>query len=305
MTGLQLALASGTVLGLAVALLVWRLAPSDPDLTDALDRLSPGHVVPRRSAGSLDVEESAESGSLVDRIGVWAIKNLPGGAWAHTPRKDLAILQISETRFYGEKVVWALLGLAMPPLFAAFFALIGLPLPFAIPTFGSLGLAALFWFMPNYNATDDAKKARIEFSRALGAYIDMVATGVRDGSSGQQALRSAAEVGDTWVFKRIESELRRARYMTRAPWDSLHGLADDLGVPELDDLADIMQQSGQDGAQIYNNLRARAAALRSAMLSAELGKANAVSERMYIPASLLGIVFMAILVTPSMLRFAT
>ena len=41
MTGLQLALASGTLLGLALALLVWRLAPSDPDLVDALDRLSP------------------------------------------------------------------------------------------------------------------------------------------------------------------------------------------------------------------------------------------------------------------------
>ena len=62
----------------------------------------------------------------------------------------------------------------------------------------------------------------------------MVATGVRDGSSGQQALRSAAEVGDKWVFKRIESELRRARYMTRAPWDSLHGLADELAVPGAD-----------------------------------------------------------------------
>lgn len=304
MTGLQVALASGTLFGLAAALLVWRLAPSDPDLTDALNRLSPNHVVPSRSA-ALDVEGSTEALSLVDRIGAWAIKNLPGGAWAHTPRKDLAILQISDTRFYGEKVVWALLGLAMPPVFAAFFGLIGLSLPFATPVLGSLGLAALFWFMPNYNASDDAKKARIEFNRALGAYIDMVATGVRDGSSGQQALRAAAEVGDTWVFKRIESELRRARYMTRAPWDALQGLADDLGVPELDDLADIMQQSGQDGAQIYNNLRARAAALRSAMLSAELGKANAVSERMYIPASLLGIVFMAILVTPSMLRLAT
>src|SRR3546814_15372957 len=74
-------------------------------------------------------------------------------------------------------------GLIMPPLLAVFFSLIGLPLPFAIPTLGSLALAALFWFMPNYNAADDAKKARIEFSRALGAYIDMVATGVRDGSS--------------------------------------------------------------------------------------------------------------------------
>ena len=304
MTGLQIALASGTLLGLALALLVWRLAPSDPDLVDALDRLSPERVVPRRSTPGLD-DATTDTGSAVDRIGLWAAKNLPGGAWAYTPRKDLAILQITETWFYGEKVVWALLGLAMPPLLAGFFSLIGLPLPFAIPTLGSLALAGLFWFMPNYNAADDAKKARIEFSRALGAYIDGVATGVRDGSSGQQALRSAAEVGDKWVFKRIESELRRARYMTRAPWDSLHSLADELGVPELDDLADIMQQSGQDGAQIYNNLRARAAALRSAMLSAEVGKANATSERMYIPASLLGIVFMAILVTPSMLRFAT
>ena len=303
MTGLQLALASGTLIGLGFALLVWRLAPSDPDLVDALDRLSPNRVVPRRGAGEDDADEPPAS--LVDRVGVWALKNVPGSAWGNVPRKDLAVLQISETRFYGEKVVWAFLGLAMPPVLATFLTLIGLPLPFAIPTFGSLALAALFWFMPNYNAADDAKKARIEFNRALGAYIDMVATGVRDGASGQQALRAAAEVGDTWVFKRIERELRRARYMTRAPWDSLHALADELGVCELDDLADIMQQSGQDGSQIYTNLRARAAALRSAMLSAEVGKANAASERMYIPASLLGVVFMALLITPSMLRLAT
>jgi hypothetical protein len=90
MTGLQIALASGTLLGLAVALLVWRLAPSDPDLVDALDRLSPDHVVPRRGTPGLD-DAGAEAGSAFDRIGLWAMKNLPGGAWAHTPRKDLAI----------------------------------------------------------------------------------------------------------------------------------------------------------------------------------------------------------------------
>lgn len=303
MTGLQLALASGTLIGLGFALLVWRLAPSDPDLLDALDRLSPD-LAPRRGAGPVE-DDPSRAASLADRVGVWALKTLPGGVWGHTPRRDLAVLQISETRFYGEKVVWALLGLVMPPLLATCLTLLGLRLPFAVPAVGSLALAALFWFMPNYNATDDAKKARIEFNRALGAYIDMVATGVRDGASGQQALRAAAEVGDTWVFKRIERELRRARYMSRAPWDSLHALANELGVPELDDLADIMQQSGQDGSQIYTNLRARAASLRSAMLSAEVGKANAASERMYIPASLLGVVFMGILIAPSMLRLAT
>src|SRR3546814_11560738 len=86
MTGLQIALASGTLLGLALALLVWRLAPSDPDLADALDRLSPDHVVPRRNTPGPDVDTG--TGSAVDRIGLWALKNLPGGAWAHTPRTE-------------------------------------------------------------------------------------------------------------------------------------------------------------------------------------------------------------------------
>ncbi len=158
---------------------------------------------------------------------------------------------------------------------------------------------------PNYNAVDDAKRARVEFLRALGAYIELVALERRSGASGHQALAVAADVGDSWVFTRIATELRRARYASRAPWESLHDLSDELGVPELDDLADIMQQSSQDGAQIYTSLRARANGLRSAMLSAEIGKANAASERMYIPASLLGVVFMAILITPALLRFTT
>ena len=40
-TGLQLALAGGALVGLGVALLLWRLAPAHPDLADALQRLSP------------------------------------------------------------------------------------------------------------------------------------------------------------------------------------------------------------------------------------------------------------------------
>ena len=35
-TGLQLALAGGALVGLGVALLLWRLAPAHPDLADAL-----------------------------------------------------------------------------------------------------------------------------------------------------------------------------------------------------------------------------------------------------------------------------
>lgn len=309
MTGLQLALAGGALIGLGLALLVWRLIPADPDLAAVLDRLAPApqrppmSLRPRQAPG--DGPGPGEPVDRVDQLGRWALRHLPAGVWTHTPHRQLALLQVSLSRFYGEKVVWALLGLAMPPVLATAFTLLGLGLPVTIPVAGSLALAGLFWFVPNYNAAEDAKQARAEFSRALGAYIDMVATAVRDGASGQQALAVAAEVGDSWVFDRLDRELRRARYLTRAPWDALRALAAEVGVPEVEDLADIMQQAGQDGAQIYTSLRARAAGLRSAMLSAEVAKANATSERMYVPASLLGVVFMAILLTPALLRLTS
>ena len=86
-----------------------------------------------------------------------------------------------------------------------------------------------------------------------------------------------------------------------APY-ALHALSDELGLPELDDFADIMRLSGEEGASVYTNLRARSAAMRTAMLNDEIAEANAVGERMTIPGSLLGVIFMALLVAPSLLR---
>ena len=59
---------------------------------------------------------------------------------------------------------------------------------------------------------------------------------------------------------------------------------------------------GEEGASVYTNLRARSAAMRTAMLNDEIAEANAVGERMTIPGSLLGVIFMALLVAPSLLR---
>ena len=114
-------------------------------------------------------------------------------------------------------------------------------------------------------------------------------------------MESAAEVGDSWVFQRIGEELARSRWSGLAPWDALHDLSEELGLPELDDLADIMRLT-REGSQVYDNLRARSTALRAAMLNTERATANATSERMNMPMSLLGVVFMAILVAPSLLR---
>jgi Flp pilus assembly protein TadB len=292
-TGLQLMVLAGGLLGLGVALLVIRLVPAQPDLADALERLTPSRRAPSATTQAVGGKE---------KLGLWAMRALPPGLWVRTPRRELALLRIPLARFYGEKLTFAGLGLVIAPLLGWFFDLLGLGFPVAVPAIGSLALAAVMFFLPNYNAVDDARRARLEFTRALGAYIDLVALERNNGAGVRQSMEAAARIGDSWVFTRLGEELTRSRWSGVPPWDALHALADELGLPELDDFADIMRLSGEEGASVYANLRARSAAMRTAMLNDEITEANAVGERMTIPGSLLGVIFMALLVAPSLLR---
>lgn len=292
--GLQLVILAGGLLGLGLTLLVVHALPAEPDLADALDRLSPQR--------SRILPSATKPGSGKERIGFWAIRVLPSSLWVRTPTRELALLRIPLARFYGEKLTFAGLGLVIPPLLAYFFDVLGLGFPVAVPALASIGLAVVMFFLPNYNAIDDARTARLEFARALGAYIDLVALERNNGSGPRQAMEAAAAVGDSWVFTRLSEELTRSRWSGLPPWDALHTLAEELGLPDLDDFADIMRLSGEEGTSVYTTLRARSASMRAAMLNEEIARANAVGERMTIPGSLLGVIFMALLVTPSLLR---
>ncbi|EGD43990.1 putative integral membrane protein [Nocardioidaceae bacterium Broad-1] len=294
MNGLFVMIASGMLIGLGIALLIIRLMPAEPDLADAVARLTPA-----RTGGAANPTVPS---SQRERLGLWAIRTLPPGLWARTPTRELALLRISLARFYGDKLLYGIVGLLIPPMLTMFFRVLGFDLPYAIPLIGSIGLAVVMFFLPNYNAVDDAKRARLEFTRALGAYIDLVALERNNGSGVRQAMEAAAEVGDSWVFTRLTEELARSRWSGVPPWEALRTLAEELGLPDLEDFADIMRLSGEEGASVYTNLRARSQAMRTAMLNDELTEANAVGERMSIPASLLGVVFMALLLAPSLLR---
>ena len=284
----------GVVVAACLVLVVAQLGPAHVDLTGAFERMTPPRG--RRLAAT-----STANAAGLERLGVWAMRVLPTGVWTGTPTRELALLRIPLTRFYAEKITFAFLGLVIPPFLAAFFSLLGLRAPVVLPAAAGLVLAVVMFFIPNYNAFDDAKKARLEFRRALSAYIDLVATERRNGAGARQAMESAAEIGSSWVFARLTEELRRSRWSGVAPWDALAGLADELALPELADFAHIMRLSGAEGAAVYTNLRARSAALRAAMLGDELAAANAVGERMSIPGSLLGVVFMGLLIAPAIL----
>ncbi|MBK8462878.1 MAG: type II secretion system F family protein [Nigerium sp.] len=299
MTGAQLALASGALVSLGVVLAVWRLVPATPDLNDVVTRLSPQQVRQQRTTAVEPASTSAE------RLGLWAMRHLPAGVWGTIPTRELALVRVSLPRYYGEKVTFALLGLVFPGLFVAVVGLFGFALPVVIPVLVSVALAGMLWFVPNLNVRSDARRARLEFNRALGAYVDLVALERNAGSGPRQAMEVAAGIGHSWVFTRLSEELARSRWSGEPPWDALTGLADELGVSELADLADIMRLSGEEGAQVYATLRARSSAMRTAILTGEQGEANEISERMVVPGSLLGVVFIALLLTPALLRLFT
>lgn len=296
-TGLQLAILAGGLIGLGIVLGVARLLPVEPDLADALDRVS---STPSRTSAPV-----AQASSRTERLGLWGLRVLPPSLWIRTPTRELALLRIPLARFYGEKLTFAGLGLVIPAGLMTAFGAMGWAIPLTIPALAGLVLGAVMFFIPNYNALDEAKKARVEFARALGAYIDLVALERNNGIGHRQAMEAAAEVGDSWVFTRLSEELARSRWSGLPPWDALHTLSTELGLPELDDFADIMRLSGEEGAGVYATLRARSAAMRAALLNDELAQANAIGERMSMPGSLLGVIFMALLVAPSLLRMFT
>lgn len=298
MTGLQLAILSGAMLTAGIAILIWRLAPAPTHLGDAIARLRPTILTSTTAGPTLRPDTET-------RIGAWAQNHLPAAIWGSTPDRDLAILQRTRTSFYGSKILAATIGLLIGPLLTITAMALGVDIPFAIPVAGSLGLGAVMWLAPSAEVKDKARRARAEFSYALGAFVEMVALERLSGSGVPQALQRAADIGDSWAFHRISATLKRTQYTGHNPWDALEDLGNELDLTDLVDLADIMRLAGADGTQIYTSLRARAATMRHALLSNHIAAANRAGERIAIPVGLLVIVLAITLITPAFLRMLT
>lgn len=295
MTSLQLLILAGMLVMAGVAVFVWWAAPAEPDLADALDRISPHHTTIPSAA--------VTDGAGGERAGLWAMRRLPAG-WVRVPAADLAVLRKSVASFYSDKLAFAgLAAVAVPVL--SWLVSWTVQLPLTVPVVATVAGVVAGWFLPDLNVRQDAAKARAGFSRALGAYTDLVALERHGGSGTRQAMELAAGVGDSWAFGRISEELLRSRLDWQQPWDALHHLAGQLNVADLDDLADIMRLCGEEGAPVYDTLRARSAATRNALLASDLAAANEVGERMFIPASITAVVFLTILLVPALLRLIT
>ena len=173
-TGLQLALAGGALVGLGVALLLWRLAPAHPDLADALQRLSP-----EQARRGVDPLRCGRWPAAARRVGV---EEAAGRGLGPHPHPGFGVAADPAGPVLRREGVVRGGGLCIPPLLSALFYLLDLRLPVVIPVVATMALATVMFWLPDVNVRDDAKKARAEFARALGAYIDLVALERHSGS---------------------------------------------------------------------------------------------------------------------------
>ena len=170
MTGaLQLWILAGAMVGGGIALLVWTLRPAQPDLVQVLARLAPANH-------TAQLASSPAPAGWKDRIGMWAIRTVPSSWWRAVPDSDLAILGMPLRAYYGEKVASVLVALVGVPLLGGLYSLM-MGLPLVVPALATVVMAVVAWLLPDRRIATAAGRARVEFRRALSAYIDLIEIG--------------------------------------------------------------------------------------------------------------------------------
>jgi Flp pilus assembly protein TadB len=289
MTGLGVAIAVGVLLAAGLWALGGYFVPVHPRLGDAL-RVLDGRV---QSAGP------AASG--FDRLGAWARVRLPGAD--DRVSRQLQLRGISINRFYTYKVSGALVGLFLPWLVGVLL-LLTTGVSLLVPAILGLVLAVVGFFVPDIVIGRGGAATSADATEALLTFVDLVTLERLANSSATQSLHAAAAVSDQAVFVAIRDSLQRSRLEQRAPFAELKRLGDDLDLPALCDIADVMKLD-DSGASLSDALRARVKELRDAHLTEAKIEAATVSERMTVLMVMPSLIFGLLFLIPPLLRMVS
>ena len=197
--------------------------------------------------------------------------------------------------FFVEKLVWTLTGFFLPAIWGASQFALGRTVGLTPLLFALLGATSGF-FIADVRLRSSAAEQKRSATDGIHTFFDLVVLERLANASAAQAAANAAAISDAPLFRRISAGLERARMEQVQPWPEMRRIAEEWGVPELSDFADVMQLEEQ-GAGLADVLRARVRELRDAHLSQQKAKAQADSESMTlwmtIPALLLGVALVA------------
>lgn len=290
-----LACLAGAFVGVSLTIALSTLLPQHPNLAAALRNLQPDDLL---IAPTREPDHSPTRG--------WR-NTLGHHVHAHTGHLrglclandvDLRVLDIPTSDHYATKALWAGTGLLATSATTTALG-IGITIPFVV----GLIVAAVCWFLPDLRIRRQAHTYREDFAYAAVSYLRLVAINRQASIGITAAMELAAQTSDAWMWVRIREELTLARWRGVTPWDALAQLSQQIDVPELREVADIVRLT-ESGANVTANLMSRAASLRDRLLTKETTAANEATQAMQIPLAGLAGVFLMALLLPAVLRLA-
>jgi Flp pilus assembly protein TadB len=289
-------LAAGGLVGLGALLVARGARPVQLPLASVLARLDRTAPPPATAASG-----AGESG-LMWRLGS-TLDGLVGGLGSRSLREDLRVIGRPAEAHMGEKAMLGLLGLLLPQAVVFALAITGAWRAGAlIPVWASLGLGAGGFFVPDLEVHARAEERRTSFRYSLGSFLDLVIISLAGGGGVESALHDAAAVGDGWAYGQLQAALAGGRLARTTPWDALARLGEQLGVPELCELAASVGLAGTEGARVRSSLGAKARSLRDHELAAVEAAAESASEKMNLPIAVLFLGFLLFLGYPAVQR---
>lgn len=286
------ALTLGAGFGVGVLALAYGLRPPRPSLADQLAALGR-----RRPPAPL---VAAEPRGWAARAGRPFAALLTGfGLPAVSVRRDLAVLGRPTEVHLAEKATAAFVGGLLPALVAALVAAGGLSLGWTVPLVACFALAVGGFVIPDLGVRADAATRRRDFRHALSAFLDLTVVALAGGAGVDAALRHAAASGQGWAYRQIRRALDDAHLSRQPPWPALGRLGDELAVTELGELAAAVALAGAEGAKVRTSLAAKAASLRTHLLTQADADAQAATERMSLPVVVLFAGFLLFLGFPA------
>lgn len=287
----------GAGFGLGLTALIYGIRPPAVGLAEAerILAIEPPAETPASAAAAQPGLERRLTAPATRALSAFG---LPGDRLA----TDLALTGQDAESFLTKKVTAAVAGLLMPALFQLMLTLGGVRLPSPVVVGMGLVLGAALFLVPDFDTRAKARAARAESRAALGALLSFASTSLQSGDGIEEALASAAAVGDGPSFARFRAAAMKSRLSRRSIWDCYSELGDEIDLPELSELGASIRLAGAQGARVADSLTAKSTALRGRLQADSEGHAASATETMHIPVGLMLLAFFLILGFPSVYR---
>jgi tight adherence protein C len=218
--------------------------------------------------------------------------------------QDLAVAHRSEESVAVTTAVAAIAGATMPMAAVASLGAAGSSPPLLVALASSVGLGLAGAFMPLLVLRRQARARREHFCHALSCWLELVTLAQAGGMGVEGALVAASAVAGDGAFLEIRRALDHARHAGWSPWKGLARLGNELGIPELEELASSIALAGTEGARVRQSLGAQSASMRRREIARSESRANATTERLFLPAIVLMIGFMIFLLYPAVVTLS-